>query len=1330
MRSLVLFLVLASSLGAGYNLLSQDFDTSWSTTTPPDSWRIHYTGTPGNDAWHRKDALQPPWTGHPTPYAAIYYDLQGDNLEDSLISPSFDCTGYRNITLSCSTVFRRNINQPYTAQLRYSIDGGTSWLLLRDYQETNVGPELETFSLAQATDQPDVRVAWIFEGNKSFISHWTIDDVVVTGESIPEWDIECRSIVSPPTFMAPGLLTPAARFRNNGINVHNNIPVECRLYDDSLNLLDSWSEVILELQPGQTLEVTFTPGYTVPVGQYRIEFWCEGSPDENPANDTLRRTFRVSWLQEMRYDNGTAAGYDTWPLGNYGWGVWYAPTGLPVHIESLKVYLRANGNPAFDRFQLAVVGDAGGVPGEVLFRTKTMTAATGWNSFPVADNHDEIVISDGGFYVFYLQVGEPPECPVLGYDNARSSGASYWQYRAGAFVPDSGGGDYMIRAVINRDLIPLRPFDLRTTHIEYPWYEFVQRPVGAGFSPRARVHNHGTFDLADFAVACTIRGPGGELLYDDLRTLGPLGQGDALFVEFNPWVPPAAGNYSVMVRTLLAGDENPDNDAKAFGFEVRPGAWTGYSLDSSHAWIDSDTATGPAFEWVHPYPESSSLVISAGDEYRIYVPIGFHFPFYDTSYANCYVTTNGWLTLGFDPGTNERQPQRIPDPAAPNRVLAPWWDDLACGPGYGGGRVWARYLGAEPNRRFAVIWDRVNRVGTDTTELLSFQAILHENGQVVFQYLDTKTGDIRYDHARGAAIGLENAAGSDGLTYLYARPPMSNAVNDLENRVRDSLAIRLNPIRRDIAALEIVEPTGYVFPQTWVPSAKIQNYGTVVDDVWAFLTIRPGEYIDSLLVPGLLPGDSAVIEFAAWDATVGTYTVTCSTWLAGDIDLSNNLASATVIVSPWIQRPDIPFGSRRRKVKGATMAYASTTNRIYAFKGSNDEELWRYDIPTGEWTIAGSIPSGPSGRRARYGNALAFDPDHGAEGTLWAVKGGGVPDFYSYDIASRVWTPCSNVVVNTWGYRPPRRGAALAYVPGLGFDGSVFCLVGNNTNLLLRYDIATGLWDVMYDTENKVFQVPWGPRARRCRVGSGMVFADTALFVVKGSNTVEAYSLNPFSLTTRELDSSRLYMDRRGRRRKVKGGASLGYLDGALFLLKGGNREEFWKFRMDQDSWVQVTDIPYSLQGRRRKPKRGSALIGTDSTLYCLKGSHGYEFWEYMPEGDTAVGAVLAARPGRSGVMAGQERPLELALTAAPNPMTRRLAVRCQVAVAGRTRLSVYDGSGRLVRRLVDATLTPGRHSFSWDGLDRSRRLVPAGVYLLRLENGPDELTTKLVIQR
>jgi hypothetical protein len=72
-------------------------------------------------------------------------------------------------------------------------------------------------------------------------------------------------------------------------------------------------------------------------------------------------------------------------------------------------------------------------------------------------------------------------------------------------------------------------------------------------------------------------------------------------------------------------------------------------------------------------------------------------------------------------------------------------------------------------------------------------------------------------------------------------------------------------------------------------------------------------------------------------------------------------------------------------------------------------------------------------------------------------------------------------------------------------------------------------------------------------------------------------------------------------------------------------------------------------------------------------------------------------------------------LAPAPNPGRGPIALRVELAVAGRVRLDIVDLLGRRVRSLVDQAVTSGRHAYAWDGRTDRGALARAGVYVVRL---------------
>jgi hypothetical protein len=86
-----------------------------------------------------------------------------------------------------------------------------------------------------------------------------------------------------------------------------------------------------------------------------------------------------------------------------------------------------------------------------------------------------------------------------------------------------------------------------------------------------------------------------------------------------------------------------------------------------------------------------------------------------------------------------------------------------------------------------------------------------------------------------------------------------------------------------------------------------------------------------------------------------------------------------------------------------------------------------------------------------------------------------------------------------------------------------------------------------------------------------------------------------------------------------------------------------------------------------------------------------------------------------------------------PNPFSPRTDIAYTIpggaATSGVT-VNVYDVTGRLVRRLVEADRSPGTHSVTWDGRDEDGGDVASGVYFCRITWNGESEARRMVLLR
>ncbi len=292
---------------------------------------------------------------------------------------------------------------------------------------------------------------------------------------------------------------------------------------------------------------------------------------------------------------------------------------------------------------------------------------------------------------------------------------------------------------------------------------------------------------------------------------------------------------------------------------------TGGPDDFGYEWIDSEELGGPLFSWVEIAGTGTNMVM--GDDTH-YWGIPFPFTFYGTSYDTLAVGSNGTVYfidnyLGLSNGP-------IPDSNAYNvdTFIAVYWDDLDPSTA---GAVYYEIIGDT----LIVEWDSVPLFGSSSYQ--TFQALLFgSTGDIVMQYYT-----IAEDSGRYATIGIQGSPVTPplwGLEYAYNLPVLY-----------DGLAIRFFIATHDVGTSEITVPTPVPEDTTFNPTARVMNYGNIMETFDVVCEINPGAYTSATAVNNLNYGDSIEVTFPdPFTFSSGPYTVTVYTQLMNDENTAND----------------------------------------------------------------------------------------------------------------------------------------------------------------------------------------------------------------------------------------------------------------------------------------------------------------------------------------------------------------------------------------------------------------------------------------------------------
>jgi subtilisin family serine protease len=266
-----------------------------------------------------------------------------------------------------------------------------------------------------------------------------------------------------------------------------------------------------------------------------------------------------------------------------------------------------------------------------------------------------------------------------------------------------------------------------------------------------------------------------------------VGIGDVIEIEVlgsSCPVPAGVGNVSATVNGVAVplSADSPDSGRYTGSYTVSSaGALSVVAIVSAGGLMRTQTVTGNAFpnytcrdvplSWVD-VTGVPPLSGADGDDAFSTLNIGFQVPLYGQNHSTAYISSNGFLALGSNAGATAFANAAIPTTAAPNGVVAPFWDDLFPG---AGGSVHAGVAGSPGSRVLHVEWFNVAHFSLSGSGTATFEVALHEaTGEIRMQWLDTDLGNPAWNLGASATAGVERQDGVVGRQLSFNQPQLTN----------------------------------------------------------------------------------------------------------------------------------------------------------------------------------------------------------------------------------------------------------------------------------------------------------------------------------------------------------------------------------------------------------------------------------------------------------------------------------------------------------------------------------------------------------------------------
>jgi hypothetical protein len=494
---------------------------------------------------------------------------------------------------------------------------------------------------------------------------------------------------------------------------------------------------------------------------------------------------------------------------------------------------------------------------------------------------------------------------------------------------------------------------------------------------------------------------------------------------------------------------------------------------------------------------------------------------------------------------------------------------------------------------------------------------------------------------------------------------------------------------------------GYI-PTEYSLTINIVGAGSVDRDP-ELLTYPYGSTVTLTAIPD--PG----YAFVEWTGNLTGTTNPADVYIDGDKNITATFELAgTPGWSPSDNVPPAPDLKVGKFVKdGGSMVTVGGTDAgdaVYMFPGNKSWHFYKYEA--GVYTTLESIPYGVkvtdplkiNKKKIGKGAALCYD----GLNTIYATKGNGTTELWAYDILTNTWTQKAFVPVP----KALKGGTSLVY-----YGGKLYLLAGGqkktDLNNFFVYDIATDAW-----TPDSSLTL--GPNTKVWKDGACLAVLNETIYALKTNDKENFFYgrgvLDPHWGIMLPIPYAESLFGKWKKALLTKDGAAMAVGGGAIYAIKGGGANVFWKF--DGVAWSKMESIPRL--DKKSVPKTGASLTYADGKVWLIKGNNRQELWQYL---DIAKAA-------------GVNPTLIQTVTANPTPLSSfnfsasmlSKTLRYTVPVSGKVSIKLYNATGRLVETVHNGYLNAGTYTTNLSN-------IASGVYFLKYEDRTNRAEIKLIVE-